>query len=389
MNRRNLLKTVGGIGAAGAIGGPGLLALSGGAAASDISIVSTNPDTLQNDQGDLTRVTVDPELEFHWSGFDEAVGAVFWALEAKTEGMEEYYPVYRETPWLDPQRAINGGSHVSYGRPHTSGQLVQESPLSTIISEAENAREEELNPADDDPEGIVIASEYGRPPYGEALSESEMDNYLGGNSVGNHYRTMMAYVEGNTPPGRNYLRNGLYGAATDTSAFDEPVDGESNTTRVDLRYTVEFLEVSLGQFKVWTGYDVLDNAEDNTPSAVREELESLYDHAEQAWDSEALDNAEWLTNVHPGDITIYAGANGTVDSWQIWTHLPPMNGEEYVDVGTAGGGEYASTTRDLDQLQAAASGTPAIIVEETQFAVTVQNTVSTSGSTGNSNAGSE
>lgn len=75
MERRELLKTVGGIGAATATGGVGLLASSGGALAASGSLDISNT-TISNDDGDVTRVRVALEHTVDWDGFDISVDAV-------------------------------------------------------------------------------------------------------------------------------------------------------------------------------------------------------------------------------------------------------------------------------------------------------------------------
>lgn len=73
MQRRTFMRTVGGIGAATAIGGAGIAFTSGGAAASTIDIEGGNP-SVSNDRGDLSELTVDPQFTVEWENFDDVVG---------------------------------------------------------------------------------------------------------------------------------------------------------------------------------------------------------------------------------------------------------------------------------------------------------------------------
>jgi len=75
MERRSLLKTIGGIGATAAVGGAGLLASTGGALAANSSLLITGS-SVTNDDGDLTEVIVNLDHEATWDGFDIAVDAV-------------------------------------------------------------------------------------------------------------------------------------------------------------------------------------------------------------------------------------------------------------------------------------------------------------------------
>lgn len=75
MNRREILKTAGGIGATAAVGGAGLLASSSGALAASGEL-DINGTSLANDDGDVTRIGVALTHEVTWDGFDIPVEAV-------------------------------------------------------------------------------------------------------------------------------------------------------------------------------------------------------------------------------------------------------------------------------------------------------------------------
>lgn len=76
MERRTLLKTVGGIGAASATGGVGLAALSGSAMAASSDLSISNAGTVSTDDGDLSEVIVQLDHTVDWDGFDVGVDAI-------------------------------------------------------------------------------------------------------------------------------------------------------------------------------------------------------------------------------------------------------------------------------------------------------------------------
>lgn len=69
MERRDVLKTAGGIGVGTAMGGLGLLALTGGAAAQS-SFVVNDPNTVETDDGEIEFVSHGGLLRFEWEGTD-------------------------------------------------------------------------------------------------------------------------------------------------------------------------------------------------------------------------------------------------------------------------------------------------------------------------------
>lgn len=72
MQRRDLLKTIGGIGATATVGGLGLTAMSGSAAAQSQLAIS-DPSAVTTDDGSIEWVAVTAYLRTEWDGFDEAV----------------------------------------------------------------------------------------------------------------------------------------------------------------------------------------------------------------------------------------------------------------------------------------------------------------------------
>lgn len=73
MERRNLLKAVGGIAATASAGGVGVLAMSGGAAAQSSFSIDDSSVTL--DDGDVSKIGVELDHTVTWDGFDVPVEA--------------------------------------------------------------------------------------------------------------------------------------------------------------------------------------------------------------------------------------------------------------------------------------------------------------------------
>jgi hypothetical protein len=77
LDRRDILKGVGGIAGASAVGGIGLLATTGGASATAGGSIS-NPDAATSDDGEISYVAVQTTGRVNWDGFDRP------AAEART-----------------------------------------------------------------------------------------------------------------------------------------------------------------------------------------------------------------------------------------------------------------------------------------------------------------
>jgi len=73
MQRRSMLKTIGGIGAASVLGSAGLLASTGSVAAASSDLTVSDPSTVTTDAGQLKWLAVTAELRTEWDGFDEDV----------------------------------------------------------------------------------------------------------------------------------------------------------------------------------------------------------------------------------------------------------------------------------------------------------------------------
>lgn len=107
MQRRDILKTVGGIGAASAVGGAGLVAMSGVGVAADTEL--EGPDeavTATTDDGEIQYVAYGGRLRFEWDGLDE---------DAQYGGYGVRFRLYNNGSWeswvnLGEQSGELGGS---------------------------------------------------------------------------------------------------------------------------------------------------------------------------------------------------------------------------------------------------------------------------------------
>lgn len=146
MERRSLLKKVGGIGAIAAVGGAGLLATSGGALAANSSLSITGS-SVTNDDGDLTEVIVNLDHEATWDGFDEAVDAVEYRDVIKRvdgSGNVVASHVLRDelddpVPLSDIADGSWGGSDENATGPGTEGKVVAGIQWSVLHDEPSNA----------------------------------------------------------------------------------------------------------------------------------------------------------------------------------------------------------------------------------------------------------
>jgi len=229
------------------VGGAGILALSGGAAASDVNIEDGST-AISNDRGDLSRLAIDPTMNIRWSNFDDAVGKVFFLIEAKV-GDGSFHPVYRATPWL------------SASQMGTTGTL----DIDTITDGVEaDPRWTNEHGSTENP-GITLADEDGRPDYSALSFPSGVDyeSFMDGTSMGGADN----YPAWDDDPAHqnNFpaIDAGYYGAAADTSAFDNDDDQtmDPKYTDVTVRYTIEFQRPNVGQMQSATGLSTTDKAE--------------------------------------------------------------------------------------------------------------------------------
>lgn len=378
IDRRTALRTLGTAGVVATGAGLGSYVLSERGAALTVDISATNPSSVANDRGDLSKVTIDPTFRVEWENFDTAIGKVFYVIEARVGSQTDWSPVFRSTPWLTPG-ALSG---VDRAKPGTTGHLEFTDPIGNIMSQSSQDR----NSVGEDPRAlprpIQIANELGRPDYSSASGyPSGVDSYLGGESVGSAdaaYETLdngrIAKPEGepaetgsssltdsggSLPLVNNYpgAESGYYGAASGTDQFDTDQDDSSTTTTVELRYTFALQTIN-------------EKAVKNYESFIQNSYSS-YSSVDEAARADPH-----LENVRPSDIKSDSNGNSIL----------VMDGNDgYPSITDNGAGSPAAN--NYDALQAVADQHPAVISTTAAFDVTVENEKAESGATGNSNPG--
>ena len=285
MQRRTLLRGAGAIGVTSLVG---LGAYSMASTASTVSI-TTNDTTLSNDDGEVRQVLIDPEIQVSWSDLDDAVGAVSIFIEARRSDQAEvgpngdgYRPVARAQPPLYPNTIDN----VETSQPGTTGYYRMQAPPSQVGNEMRRTAGDDWSTAASNG-GIIVADAGGPADYSGAE-----DGYLDGSNVWS-----------GTIPESDDIVNAEYGAVSGTVPFEQYEDGSTKTTTVDVRYTIQLLELNLEHFTHITGYNPKEET-DGTVESVRQELRDLYDPASETWDGEVLSNTGWLSDVMPKDITV-------------------------------------------------------------------------------------
>lgn len=123
MQRRDLLKTAGGIGVAGVVGGAGLAALSGSVAALSGNISIQNPSVAETDDGSYQYVDVAYWKRIEWEGFDDEVAQIAITSEATTDETDGLHTLYEnsEPRYLDPDEGNFFGSADYTSGPGTRG----------------------------------------------------------------------------------------------------------------------------------------------------------------------------------------------------------------------------------------------------------------------------
>jgi hypothetical protein len=331
LSRRTVLGGLTGL----AVAGSGLAAVSSsvsGKAGSSISISSSNPGTVSNDEGILTSVKIDPQFTVDWEGFDDVVGKVFVLVEAKV-GDGSFYPLYRATPWLELDQLGTTGSYTR-----------------------KNGSDGGLGP-------LVVADSDGRPDYSSfdfsALPSSiDQQSYLDGTSLG----SASNYIPGDgVVPSDEAVQNnfpsydaGYYGAAASASVFNEKTDATTKTTPITLRYTVELQRPNLGQLE----YSLEDAQNASLPSGYSNLSTSDAKREAIAGEIDGLEASD-----------IDAGNSKLV-----------MTGEpEFTNFDTPSGLTY-------EQIRTNSSSHPGLLSGTTTFDVNVENEVSTSTVNGDTNA---
>jgi hypothetical protein len=412
VDRRSVLKLFGTAGVAAAGTGLGSIAFSGNSAAASVDIGATNPGSVTNDRGDLSKVTIDPTFRVEWDNLDTAVGKVFYVIEGRTRdngNWSNWSPVFRSTPWLTPG-SVQG---ADASKPGTSGHLEFSDSLSEIMNRSSAARDND-NPspgfgstgkAEDPrplPRPIEVVNELGRPDYENADLNypNGHESYLAGDSVGSAddayseldngklSRTAGGEIEtgdssltdngGTLPLVNNFpgAESGYYGAADDTSRFDVDEDGASDTDTVEIRYTFALQRLNTGFTTDKSNNRVPVGLEDSlsdveyTPvsSFTSNSLKKNYSTIE-----EAVREDPHLENVRPEDVS-------TGNSELV------MDGTDgYPSITNNGANSAASNV--YDAYQAIADSHPAVISTTAQFTVTVTNEAGDSGVTGSTGAG--
>jgi len=313
MQRRDLLKTVGGIGAATTVGGLGLLASTGGAAAATVNISAGNPGKVKNDRGDVSEVTANPTFTVQWENLDDAVGKVFYLVEAKVAG-GDWSPIFRATPW------IAEGLNNEYIRqvPGTTGRYEVKVPLSQALNQ---------DPRFDDGDGpdasagpLVIADEQGRPDYSlidfDSIGGVTLSSFLDGTSMSSADTYPGAHEDGGHQNNYPDINAGYYGTADDTTALDNPDDGTPQDTTIKLRYTFELQRPNLSQLSYLDAVDFSGLSTDAEKKAkAAEELDWLEESDIDAGNSKIIMNGEdGQFNFATPDGISYADLRGNADN---------------------------------------------------------------------------
>lgn len=297
MERRNYLKTIGGLGVVGALG-LGATGIGSAQAGSTLNVQSQNLGTITNDDGNITEVYVKPRLRIQWNGFDEVVerarilvearleqgpgGVVLPAWESEIDGLrndiyqalgndygqypllqDSYVPVFRETPWLYndefyPEKLTNEGTSGVF--PEGGGRF----PLFSRASERTSRTGDYFKsepPANEIPPIVLFSDTDPRPDYA-GLPGSDPDiNETPGD-----------FLSGFSISGGGNLLNGSYGSAGDTSLLDNEADGTNATRYVGLRFTVSLRTSDANSPLVMNGTDGLPTYEEATsPTAWPEQ----------------------------------------------------------------------------------------------------------------------
>lgn len=405
LSRRSVLAGAAGLTIAGASVGAFSSSVAG---ASSTLSVATNNVRLENDRGDLASLTIDPTFRIEWEDFDDAVGEVFFAIEAKLPDMDEFYPVFRTSPWLIPDgrygnydrpASINGwrsGSNppANYSKPGTTGFVEFNAPVSRVLEASAIARDEEPGPVAE--RGIVIADEQGRPDYeaavdGDTLTASQLAGYLSGNTIGSTPEKVENELD-------IQLQNRDYGAAMNTASFDNGADGTTARQAVQLRYIVQLRRPGVAQMY------------QNTPNLTYGQFNGTYDGSGDKPEITSYDELEtyireeiaaaadfesgWLENMRPSDVAIVpeivGSSGGDGDpveflAFDATQSLIPMDGTDgYPSMSTE---ELPPTTRAYDRIVNISDQHPAALASEPQFVVAVRNELSRTKSDGETNAG--
>jgi hypothetical protein len=265
MERRELLKKAGGIGAVTLVGGAGVVSFAGGAAASSVNITASNPASISNDRGDVTTVTVNPDFDLHWQNLDDAVGKVFYLVEAKVGDSGAWQPIFRATPWIG--ESVNNG-HLRQ-EPGTTGRYRIKTSLVDVLNQ--DPRFTGGGGPNSSASPLVVADEQGKPDYSSLSFPGGVDltSFLDGTSIGSA-SDYPGEHEGGHQNNYHDINAGYYGAAADTSALDNETDGTSAGTNVYVRYTFELQRPNLSQLSYLVDFSGLSTDADKKAKAADE-----------------------------------------------------------------------------------------------------------------------
>ena len=321
------------------------MATSGSVAASSISISAGNPGVVSNDRGDISQVTADPQFHVQWENLDDAVAKVFYLIEASVDG-GPFVPLFRGTPWLPAD--VENTSYVK-AKSGTTGEYKLKHPHSVVLNQ--DPRFSDGSGPDESANPLVIADDDGKPAYSSAdwssYGPSDFQRYYEtGNSMGSATQAESFLVDDEgLVLQNNYpdVNAGYYGAASDTTPFDNDVDGTQASTGVTLRYSFELLRPNRSWAESRSGLG---------SSASKEEL------------------AEEIPGIEASDI---------VD-----------NNSEIVMNGEDGQAQFANPDSvSYAEMRSNYDKHVGLILTTASFQVTANNEPSDSGVTGQSNANSE
>jgi len=354
LTRRKALGAIGG----GLVAGTGLLASARTGAAATVNISASNPASVSNDRGDVSQVTANPQFDVQWQNLDDAVGKLFYLVEAKVGDGGSWEPIFRATPWIG-EEVNNGYLRQS---PGTTGRYRVKVPLAQALNQ--DPRFDDGNGPDASAGPLVVADEQGRPDYTSLSFPNGVDltSFLDGTSIGSASDYPGAHETDGHQNNYHDIDAGYYGAAADTSTLDNGGDGSSQDTNVYLRYTFELQRPNLGQLKYLVDMSNYSGPESPSGSDSAEKFRNLSTSEQKRFAAQEFD---WLE-----ESDIDAGNSKIV-----------MNGEDgNANFSTPSGISYAGLRNN-------AGNHVGILTTNAKFVVTAENEGSDSGVTGSSNAG--
>jgi len=308
LTRRKALGAIGG----GLVAGTGLLASARTGAAATVNISASNPASVSNDRGDVSQVTANPQFDVQWQNLDDAVGKLFYLVEAKVGDGGSWEPIFRATPWIG-EEVNNGYLRQS---PGTTGRYRVKVPLAQALNQ--DPRFDDGNGPDASAGPLVVADEQGRPDYTSLSFPNGVDltSFLDGTSIGSASDYPGAHETDGHQNNYHDIDAGYYGAAADTSTLDNGGDGSSQDTNVYLRYTFELQRPNLSQLSYLDAVDFSGLSTDAEKKAkAAEELDWLEESDIDAGNSKIIMNGEdGQFNFATPDGISYADLRGNADN---------------------------------------------------------------------------